>query len=196
MTKRRALVLAGAAALCLAAWAWWSSARRGEAAEVQRLADLVAKKDDAALKKGAERVARKYKDLGPFMKVFRPRTAKGGGLGVGPKAGAIQPEGIEARIKELARRAPGPEEMEQQSRDLQRLCWVTAAVAEVTRHKCEVAKPVGKLDPRDWSRWSEDMQQSALDLAEAVNDRDGARVKEAAALLYSSCTSCHRIFRE
>jgi len=196
MTKRRALIVAAVVILILGVWALWSAAHRSEAAEVQNLADLAARKDDVALKKEAEGVARKYKDLGPFMKLFRPRTKEAGGLGVGSRAGAIQPDGIEAKIKELAKKAPSTAELEEQGGDLERMCWVTAAVAEVTKHKCEVDKPVGYLDPKDWNRWSEGMEQSSRDLAEAVKDKDGARVKAAAAKLYSNCNSCHRIFRE
>jgi hypothetical protein len=72
---------------------------------------------------------------------------------------------------------------------------VIAAVAEVSRHLCEVKKKVGYLDPADWSRWCESMQQSSLELGEAVEARDRPRVKTAARL-YANCTSCHRIFRE
>jgi hypothetical protein len=195
MRKRRVVILATLVVLALSAWAVRSAIDRGEAADIQRLADLVAKKKDAALKEEGEAVAKRYKDLGPFMKLFKERAAKGG-LGVGKKAGAIQPDGIEAKIKALARKVPSTAELEEQSDALVRMTEVTVAVAEVTRHKCEVDRKVGYLDPRDWSRWTEDMQQSSRELAEAVTARDGVRIKSAAAKLSASCNSCHRIFRE
>jgi hypothetical protein len=195
MRKRRVVILATLVVLALSAWAVRSAIDRGEAADIRRLADLVATKDDVALKEEGETLAKKYKDLGPFMKLFKERTAKGG-LGVGKKAGAIQPDGIEAKIKALAKKVPSTAELEEQSDALIRMTEVTIAIAEVTKHKCEVDKKVGYLDPRDWNRWSEDVQQSSRELAEAVTARDGGRVKAAAARLSASCNSCHRIFRE
>jgi Cytochrome C' len=196
MTKRRVVILATLLVLALSAWAAWSALHRGEAADIQALADRVAKKNDRALKEEGEALAKKYKSLGQFMNLFKERTPKGGGLGVGKESGAIQPDGIEAKIKVLARRTPSTSELEEQSDALIRMTQVTIAVAEVAKHKCEVAKKVGYMDPADWNRWSEDMQQSSWELAEAVTARDGAKVQAAAARLYSNCNNCHRIFRE
>jgi hypothetical protein len=194
MTKRRALILAVIVVLALGVWLLWSLGNKGEAAAVLNLADRIASKDDATAKKEAEDVARKYKDLGPFMKLFKSR--QGGGLGVGKKPGAIRPDGIEAKLKDLAKKEPSTAELEEQGDDLVRLCWVTAAIAEVTRHKCEVNKKVGFLDPQDWDRWSEGMHQASRELAGAVQARDAAPVKAAAVKLISNCNKCHRIFRE
>jgi hypothetical protein len=196
MTKRGAFALTTIAVLTLSAWLLWSTIHRGEAADIQHLADLVAKKEDGALKKEAEKIAKRNNDLGTLMKLFKARTKEGGGLGVGKKAGVIQPDGIEAKIKELAKKGASAAELDEQGGDLIRLAYVTAAIALVTKHKCEVDREVGYLKPADWGRWSEGMQQASLDLAEAVQDGDGARVKAAAAKLSSHCTSCHRIFRE
>jgi hypothetical protein len=130
------------------------------------------------------------------MNLFKKRAAKGGGLGVGKKAGLIEPDGIEAKLKVLAKTAPGTAELEEHGDALLRMTQVTIAVAEVAKHKCEVGKKAGYMDPADWNRWSEGVQQSSRELAEAVTSRDGAKVQTAAARLYSNCQSCHRIFRE
>jgi hypothetical protein len=195
MTKRRALVLAVVVIAALAVWAWWS-ADRGEAGDIQRLANLVARQEDATLKQEAEAVARKYKDLRPLMRLFKERTREGGGLGVAEKPGSVQPDGIEKKIRALAAAAPSEAELDEQRDALVRMAQVTAAIAAVTRHKCEVKQKTGYLDPKDWARWSEGVQQSSHDLAEAVGARDGSKVKAAAADLCSNCTNCHRIFRE
>jgi hypothetical protein len=168
----------------------------GAARDINRLADLLARKDDSAVKEEAKEVAKKYTYNRPLMSVFKPRTGKGGGLGVGRKIGAIQPDGIDAKIKALAKTTPAAAELEEQGDALVRMAEVTAAVAEVTRHKCEVQPKTGRLDPKDWERWSDDMRQSSQDLAEAVRAKDGTKVKTVAARLYASCTSCHRVFRE
>jgi hypothetical protein len=190
------VILATLAVLAISGWAVWSAMDRGVAADIQMLADRVAKKNDAALKEEGEALAKKYKNLGQVMNLFKARTSKGGGLGVGKESGAIQPDGIEAKIKVLAKTAPSTAELEEQSEALIRMTQVTIAVAEVAKHKCEVDKKVGYMDPANWKRWSDDMQQSSWELAEAVTARDGVRVKAAAARLSSSCNNCHRVFRE
>jgi hypothetical protein len=196
MTKRRVVILATLLVLALSGWAVWSAKDRGEATDIQRLADRVAGKNDVALKEEGEALAKKYKNLARLMNLFKERTSTGGGLGVGKESGATQPDSIEAKIKVLAKTAPSTAELEEQSDALIRMTQVTIAVAEVAKHKCEVDKKVGYMDPADWIRWSNDMQQSSRELAEAVAARDGVRVKAAAARLSSSCNNCHRIFRE
>jgi hypothetical protein len=196
MTKRRVTILAILVALALIGWAWLQVIDRGAAADLGRLADRVADKNAEALKREAQALAKKYDSLRPLMHLFKKRTAKDGGLGFGKEAGVFQPDSIEEKIKSLAKTAPSSSELEQQSDALVRMTQVTIAVAEVAKNKCEVDKKVGYLDPADWARWSEDMQQSSRDLAEAVADRDGLRVQAAAAKLSLSCKNCHRIFRE
>jgi hypothetical protein len=196
MTNRRVILLAILVVLALGGWAWLYVPDRGPAADIQRLADRVADKNEGAFKREAQAVAKKYTNLRPLMPLFKKRTDKGGGLGVGKQAGVIQPDGIDEKIKSLAKTAPSLSELEQQSDALVRMTQVTIAVAEVAKHKCEVEKKVGYLDPADWARWTEMMQQSSLELAEAVTARDGIRVQAAAVRLSLSCNSCHRIFRE
>jgi hypothetical protein len=141
-------------------------------------------------------VAGKYRTAGAVMGLNRKRGKKNGGLGVGRKPGAVQPDGIEAKIAALAKTAPSTAELEEQGDALVRMAQVTAAVAEVTRLKCEVRQATGLLNPKDWDKWSEGMRQSSLDLADAIRAKDGPRVKAVATRLHATCTSCHRIFRE
>jgi hypothetical protein len=62
MTKRQISILITVVALALSAWMLWSAtANKGVAADIQKLADLVAKPDDAAFKQVAGAVAQKYK---------------------------------------------------------------------------------------------------------------------------------------
>jgi hypothetical protein len=67
--------------LALGAWCLWHiNADPGEAAEIQRLADLVGRKDYAALKKEAAALVEKYQKPGRVMKLFRKRAEEGGGV--------------------------------------------------------------------------------------------------------------------
>jgi hypothetical protein len=193
MQKRLVLALVAAAVLALTAWALWPGG--GPAADVQRLADRVARGVDTALEEEAKRVADKYPTSGPLMSLLRKRDEKGG-LGIGRNAGAVQPDGIEAKIAALAKTAPTPAELAEEGEALVRMAHVTAAVALVVRSKCEVRQKVGLLDPKDWDKWTDAMRLSSLELADAVRAGDGARVKAVAARLHATCASCHRIFRE
>jgi hypothetical protein len=192
--RRLALALIAVLAVSLIAWALWPD--RGPGDDISGLADRVARGEGAALKEEAKAVALKYPTARPVMSVFKLRGGKGGGLGIGRKSGAIQPDGIDAKIASLARTALTPAELDEQGEALIRMSEVIVAVAEVIRHKCEVRQKTGYLDPKDWARWCEGLQQSSSELAEAVRARDAARVKNAATQVRATCTSCHRIFRE
>jgi hypothetical protein len=197
MTKRHAWVLIALVAVVLTVGVlWFAMAKRGAAADIQQLASLIARADEAGFKQAAEAMAKKYKDRRLLMKLFKRPSKQANGPGAGLDLGTIQPEGIEAKIRSLANKAPSALELEQQGTELVRMSQFTAAVAEVTKHQCEVGKRTGHLDPVDWRRWCEGMQQSSLSLADAVKAKDGAKVKAAAARVQSNCTSCHRIFRE
>jgi hypothetical protein len=197
MTKRRAWVwIALVAVLFSAGVLWITAAKRGAAADIQELASLMAKRDDTGFKQAAAAIAKKYTDRRPLMKLLKKSGKQASGLRIGLDLGVIEPEGIEGKIRSLAKHAPSAMELEQQGNDLIRMCQYTSAVAEATKHQCEVAKRVGHLDPMDWRRWCEGMQQASLSLADAVQAKNGAKVKAAAAQLQSNCTHCHRIFRE
>src|SRR5689334_20356631 len=131
MTKQRVIILAMLVALALIGWALLCRIDRGVAADIQRLADRVAEKNEGALKQEGQVLAKKYSALRQLMHLFKERTAIGGGLGVGKEAIVIQPDGIEKKIKSLAKTAPSPSELEQQSDALLRMSQVTIAVAEV-----------------------------------------------------------------
>src|SRR5580704_4270452 len=59
---------------------------------VRKIAKAVAANKPDEAKKEAEALVAKTKDLGDVMNMFKAR--KNGGLGIGPKPGAIMPDGI------------------------------------------------------------------------------------------------------
>lgn len=197
MTKRRVGAVIAALAVVFSAWgSWWLLTDKGIAADIQELADRASKPDDPAFQEKAAAIAKNYPDRRPLMKLFTERTRQGGGLAVGKKVGAIQPDGIDAMLQVLVKKPLSGEALDEQGEALVRMTQIMIAVAEVMKHKCEVTKKVGDLDPADWTRWFQDMEQLSLELAEAVKAKDGAQVKAAATRLQSSCIRCHRIFRE
>src|SRR5687768_4574972 len=73
------------------------------ARDVNRVADDVAKKSWEQLVKDSGDVAARY-DMEQLMHLFAKRRPDGkGGLGVGPKPGAVEPDAIEAKIINMAK---------------------------------------------------------------------------------------------
>ena len=129
---------------------------------VLKIADAVEKSDAAGAKKLAESL--KDEDLEDVMHLFKPRKDKG--LGIGAKAGAVKPDGIELKVIALAMNAPPQKELDEASADLARSAYVAAAIAEVALIQTE-EKAKGK-NPKDWKNWAEGMRQGAIELADAA----------------------------
>jgi hypothetical protein len=158
---------------------------------VLKIADAFQKNDSAGAKKLAESL--KDEDLEDVMHLFKPRKDKG--LGIGDKAGAIKPDGIELKVIALAQNAPPKKELDDASEDLAKAAYVAAAIAEVALTKTPEKKEKDK-DPKDWKNWAEGMRQGALDLASAAKAKNPADVQKAAEKMDSNCKSCHKVFRD
>jgi hypothetical protein len=183
----------------------WSLAlvSRGTAADedkevrngIEKLADTFAKKDTATAKTQGDALAKKIEEVADVMDLLKPRGD--GGLGVGTKAGAITPDGIEKKLIDMTGKHPVAQAQAASQADaLARMGVEVAAVAEVAQHKCPVPKKEGPKDPKDWQTWCQDMRQGGLDLADAAKSKDAAKIKTAASKLNSSCTNCHAVFRD
>lgn len=162
-------------------------------AGVLKLADALQKNDKGA-KKMAEGLAQKIDDLEELMHVFSLRTAKGGGLGVGSKPGAIAPDGIEQQIITLGKKPLDKAKLDAEADDLARMAYIAAAVGEITTAK-PPAKDEGKKKKKDWIKFSEESKAAALELAAAAKSKDPAGVHSAAKKLDSKCDACHDIFK-
>lgn len=187
-----------AVGLAVAALGFATLAGKGGAADddakgaVTKIADMLEKKDTAGAQKAAAAFAPKA-DIEDVMHLMSLRRSKG--LGVGAKPGAITPDGIEAKIMELGKRPLPAAKLTAESSDLTRMAYVAAAIGEVA-HAKPPAKDEGKKKKADWVKWSGDMRDAALKLADATKAKNPMEVKAAATKLYSSCTTCHEVFRE
>jgi hypothetical protein len=165
---------------------------------IEKLADVLAKKDLAAAKTQGEAIANKVDEIAPVMDLLKPRGD--GGFGVGAKAGAITPDGIEKKLIDMGKQIQmgklTPAQVTAQADALERLADRVAAVAEVAQHKCPVKKREGQKDPQDWDKWTKEMRAGGLDLADAAKAKDAAKVKAAVNKLNSSCSDCHAVFRD
>jgi cytochrome c556 len=178
------------------------AAREQALASVQQIADMLGddKKAEDVQKKAKELAEKMLKlDYGvqavePVMAPLKLRSK--GGMGIGAKAGVYDPDGIEAKIMGLAKKKLTTSEMKNQADDIAKLAKITAAIAEVAElHKPE--KKVGDKKPEDWAKWSKDMRDSALELANQTKATkpDADAIKKTAMKLNSTCTDCHDKFR-
>lgn len=190
-----ARVLKGALALTLAMGLIAVSPSQAEdkdaKATVEKIAGLIAKKDDAGAAKEAQSVGKKA-SLDDVMGLFRLRAK--GGLGVG-KAGSVTPDGIEAKLIGLGRKPLAQAQLDKEADDLAKAAIATAAIAELAlQHAPD--KDMGMKKKKDWVDWSKEMRDSAVALADAAKAKKPDAVKTAAAKLNSSCNNCHGVFRD
>lgn len=185
--------LIGGTALCLAlacvgmAWAEENCKK-----DVDRLADLFEKKDLEGAKKLGEELGKKY-ELDAFMVLFQQR--KNDGFGVGDKPNVIKPDGIENKLLDMSKKEMSAKDLDAQNAALLRMCYQTAALAEMTLHRCPVDKKQGTRDPVEWKKWTEDMRKCSLELADAVAAKNPKDTRTAAGKLCRSCQKCHDSFR-
>ena len=159
---------------------------------VQAIADALAKGDADGAKKLAADVA-KNASVEDAMHLFALRTKKG--FGVGDKAGKSSPDGIEAKITNYNRKAPTKADLVKDADALTKMAYRTAAVAEVVLKKAP-DKDMGDKKVKDWKTWAENMNTGGIELADAIKAQDPAKVRTAAAKIFSSCSSCHGVFRD
>jgi cytochrome c556 len=163
--------------------------------EVKKGEDILVKDsaDPDAMKKAGEEIMKAKVSLKAAMYAFKLRSA--GGLGIGPKADAIKPDGIEAKLinlskKELAKGAVGTE-----APDLEKTAQVCEAMSYVTEAFAP-KKKVGDKDPKDWAQFTMEMRTAAADLAKAAGKKDGKGITAAAKNLTAACNNCHGEFRD
>ena len=195
MRKHARLLAAGVAAVVcgfgfLAATG--SAADDKDRAAIRKVADAFEKGDPAAAKSQAKAIADKA-ELEDVMHLLALR--KMGGEGIGPKPDVVKPDGIEAKIQGLGKRVMAAE-LKSNGPALERAAYITAAIAEIAQYKCPVKQKTGMKDPKQWTAWTEEMRDSALDLAKAVKAGDGMAVKKAATKLDGTCRNCHGVFRD
>jgi cytochrome c556 len=201
MNKQAHVLLMGTAVLSLAIGLLAASS--GGAADdkadlrstVQKIADAIAQNNADQAKKMAEDVA-KSNDLEDVMHLMSKRDPAGKAkvFGVGKKPGAVQPDGIEAKVQNLAK-PKSQKQIDQESADLVDMAYRIAAIAEIA-HAKPPEKEDAKKKKKDWMEWSGDMKKAAVQLADAAKTKKPAEVKTAAAKLNTACNACHGVFRD
>jgi len=166
---------------------------KGPREDVERLAALAAK-DPADLHKKAEAYAKNLDSLEDVMNLLKKRMKDGkGGFGIGPKPTGQPNDGIEARIQNWGKKAPGAAELKDKDALVQ-MTERTQAIGEIALAKPPKAAP-GK-DPKEWKEYSEEMIKGSADLRKAIEGGDPKAIKDVANKLNASCTNCHGKFRD
>jgi hypothetical protein len=158
---------------------------------ILKIAAAIEKGDADGAAKQAKALA-KTAELEEVMHLFKPRKKQG--LGVGTKPGALTPDGIEQMLITLGRDAPTQAMVAKGAKDLERMGYITAAVAEFS-----IAKPSEKATgakKSDWTKMAKEMREMSIGFAEAAKSKSPASVKAAAEKLNGACNSCHTVFRE
>jgi cytochrome c556 len=132
-------------------------------------------------------------DLGEVMQAFKPRSK--GGLGIGPTADAIKPDGIEQKLIDLGKSKKGLSkgDLAKQADALARAAEATKAIGEIT---ILYADKEGKKNPTKWKQLAGDMKKAADDLSAAAHKADADAIKKAVNKLNASCNDCHSDFRD
>jgi hypothetical protein len=201
MKKHAPVLLVSLTVVGLALWNMMPSSRSaadekgGEVTKksVQKVADALKGKKD--VDDMAKEIAGK-EDLEDVMKLMLKRDAKQQNppFGVGAPVGAIEPDGIEAKLLNMSKQAMKPAKLQKEATALEEMGYRVAAIARVAKHKPSEKVKTPK-DKKDWEEWSEDMEKAALEFAEAANKQDAQALKKATNSLNSSCTNCHGKFR-
>jgi hypothetical protein len=159
---------------------------------ILKIADLIekgktdeAKKEAEALVKKKEYDGGKVGGLAEPMRIFKPKTK--GGLGIGSKG-----DGIEATIISLGKGTKPKLSMD----DIKKAAYITLAVTEIT-HAATPKKDDGKKKVKEWEKWTKDMQGVATDLAKETSEKkpDLKKVSASAKNLDGTCSECHQVFR-
>jgi cytochrome c556 len=140
----------------------------------------------------ADEIAKKA-DLGDLMQAFKPRSK--GGLGIGPTADAIKPDGIEQKFIDLGKSKKGlsKADLSKQGEALGKAASATKAISEVT---LLYADKEGKKNPTKWKQYASDMKTAAEALSGALKSGDADGIKKAVGKINASCNDCHSDFRD
>jgi len=154
--------------------------------------DATAKKCDDMVKETAPLTKMDAEQVMHLMSKRNPANNKGG-IGIGPKAGVIDPDGIEAKIINMIRQGIPASEMPHAA-DFKKMADQIAAIAAAT-HGQKHEKKKEDADGAIWKKSSQDMYEKAKDLAKAVDSKDQTKIKAAAKALDGTCKDCHGPYR-
>ncbi len=192
--RTRAVAIAAAGPLLvlwLLAPAVQSADDKGLQDGVQKVGEAIEKKDKDGAKKSATDLAKKT-EMEDLMHVLALRSKRG--MGVGPKPGAVMPDGIEKKVEALVDKPLTAKQLADEAPALERMGWNVAAIGEICLAK-PPEKDTGKKKVKDWVKWSEDLREAGAALATAAKDKNAQALQKAADKVNTNCNKCHDVFR-
>lgn len=153
---------------------------------VAKIAAAIKKGDKAEARKLAETYAKKADSVEDAMDLFKKKDKDGIGFGSGPK----ETDGIEVKIREVAR--DGAKTYAKDAKLYEAMGYNAAAIgmiADVMTPK----KDIGQKTVKGWKAAIADQQEAAFALAKAKSAGD---VKTAATKLNNACIACHAEWRK
>jgi hypothetical protein len=158
---------------------------------VDKIAKAIQKGEKAEAAKLAG--ALKIDEIDEVMAGFKLRTKKG--FGVGAKAGAIEPDGIELKLDSIEQKGINAATLKKEADALIEAGYRSTAILEVAHKRGWQEADKGKKTKKAWARLSEESRDASAGFVEAVKGGNADKVKAAATKLNSSCAACHAIFK-
>jgi hypothetical protein len=161
---------------------------------VIEMGKLIERRDLEGAKRKASDLAKKSEVM-DFMTFFKKRDS--GGFGIGDTAGAIDPDSIDLKLTDLAKKGARADELAKHAADFAKMALQTAAIAQITEALAPAKKEPGK-DPADWKKWADATRDDALKLREIAKAPkvDTDSFKKTVTKLAKDCKQCHDVFRE
>jgi hypothetical protein len=167
--------------------------KSGAIGDIDRLSDAIEKGEKADVTKIAKEIGEKYEELDKIMHLFKTRKKKG--LGVGAKAGAVSPDGIELKLLDLSKKEVNGAQLSKQGKALEKMGYHIASIAHIALVKAP-PNDCGPKKVKDWNGWAEDLKTGGLDLAKSAKAKDADGANKAVSKINASCANCHEKFRK
>ncbi len=160
--------------------------------KVQAIADAVKKGDMKTAKSLASKLAKAEEEVYYVMLTMKPRKKKG--FGVGEKAGDVIPDGIELKIRAMARDLMSSAKLKKETDALEEMAYRVVAIGLIS-DELPPTRDRGKKTKAAWLAHNKTMKEASMELIKAAKSGAPATVKKVAAKINSSCNNCHSIFR-
>jgi hypothetical protein len=153
--------------------------------DITKIAAAIKSGDKEGAKKLAAAYAKKAETVEEAMDLFKRKDKDGIGFGAGPK----ETDGIEAKIRDVARDAP--KDYAKNAALYEKMAYNAAAIGMIAEELAPKGDK-GMKTRKAWLNAVTDMQAGAASLAKA---KSAADVKTAATKMNNACTACHSVFR-
>src|ERR1043166_4338073 len=157
--------------------------------DIEKMVDAVAKGDLDTGRKLAKDLFKKNSDLEELaaMDLFKKKDKGGWGFGAGPK----ETDGIEVKLREIARDGITPASAKKDAKLYELMAHRIIAI-NLAAEANTPAQDKGMAKVKNWTQYAKDMQEGAQALAKA---KGAEEIKKAATKVNNACIACHSEWR-